>query len=506
MELREFEIREVNQEERTVSGIAVPFGQAVEIGGYKEAFERGAFDDDVEATLFYGHDHRSGGLPIGKLISSKNTDDGYAIEARISNTPKGDEVYSLLKDGVLKRFSVGFEPIKSVTRDGVVVRTKAALREVSVVPMPAYSGAVIAEVREINNDEVTTEMENVEDRSELVADLETRMTDIERKFAVLGDKADEGASTQFRTAGEFLKALATGDESAKSEVRAYTGAVLADADGASRPAWVQKALKLVDENRPTINLFNKQALPASGNSVEYPFVSGTSGTVGVQAAEGDDLPYMEVTLDTATAPVKTYGGYSSLSRQAIERSDMAYLETVLRYQALQYAKATEKAVRDALVAVSGANTATLAGDDAEGWIDLVVDAAAAIEDNSKGLSAEFALVSRDVFKRLAHMTDSAGRPLFVINGDGTNTIGGVSVNATRAVIAGLPVVVNPALAANSLFVASREAVTVWENPGAPTRLQDENIINLTKDFSLYGYLAVGITNAKGIVKVDADLV
>jgi hypothetical protein len=40
----------------------------------------------------------------------------------------------------------------------------------------------------------------------------------------------------------------------------------------------------------------------------------------------------------------------------------------------------------------------------------------------------------------------------------------------------------------------------WENAGAPLRLEDENIINLSKDFSLYGYMAVGVTNALGLVK------
>ncbi len=104
------------------------------------------------------------------------------------------------------------------------------------------------------------------------------------------------------------------------------------------------------------------------------------------------------------------------------------------------------------------------------------------------------------------MVDSAGRPLFVVNGDGVNTIGVTNVLGSRANVAGMPVVVGPRMPATSVYVASSEALTVFESPGAPVRLQDENIINLTKDFSLYGYLAIAVTNAKGIVKVDADLV
>lgn len=345
---------------------------------------------------------------------------------------------------------------------------------------------------------MSNENENTE-----VAELRESVTDLERRFAMLGETEVKATNEQFRSGGEFLKALVN----QPAEARAFTGAVLADADGESRPAWVAKNLKLVEENRPVINAFQRQALPASGNSIEYPFVANTSGTVTEQENEGDDLSYMEVALDTATAPVKTYGGYSSLSRQAIERSDLSYLDTVLRYQTLQYAKATESAVRAAVEAEQTFNAGVLAGtaDAAQAWIDTVVDAAKAIDDNGMGASAEFILVSHDVFKRIAHMVDEMGRPLFDLNRDGSNTFGSVNLRGVTAQVAGLPVRVGKGLAAGSMYVASSEAVTTFESAGAPFRLQDENIINLTKDFSLYGYLAVAVTNPGAVVKVDVSL-
>lgn len=504
LEIREFEIREVNKEERTITGIAVPYGQTVNVGGYKESFERGAFEDDADATLFYGHDHRNGGLPIGKLVTGRNTEAGYEVTARLSETPKGNEVYQLLKDGVLNKFSVGFEPIKSQTRDGVVVRTKALLREVSVVPMPAYAGAVIAEVRDTTNNKENEIMSNDTHDSEVV-ELREAVNDLERKFAVLGENAsakNEGGN--YRHAGEMLKALAANDESARMEVRAFTGATTADS--IATPAWVSERLRLQVEGRDTLNLFRKGGLPSTGNSVEYPVVTGATGTVGVQATEGADLPYMEVTLGTATAPVKTYGGYTSLSRQAIERSDVAFLETTLEFMARQYAKATNTAVRTAFVGATGTNTGTLATTTAKGsdWISLFVNSAALIDDNSKGSQAEFALLSRDVYLKLVALNDTSNRPVFDINGDGSNTVGNLSVGSFKGSLAGIPLVVDNGLAANSLFIASGDAVKVFESAGAPFRLQDENIINLTKDFSLYGYMAVAVQNPLAVVKVTVS--
>lgn len=505
MEFRTFEVREVDTEKREFAGIAVPYGETIDLDGYKERFERGAFGDGVTGPLFYGHDHRNGGLPIGSVTEARDTEKGLEIRARISKTPKGDEVYTLLRDKVVSLLSVGFEPVESRMEDDVLVRTAATFREVSVTPFAAYKTAQVAEVRSADTTkEKEKTMTEVLDTSQDVADLRDTVTDLERRIAVLSEDRGGQPTTQFRTGGELLKALASGDEKAQMELRDF--GTLADADGTSRPAWIARPLKFVQEKRRTINLFSKGPLPASGNSVEFPFVASATGEVTEQLTEGAALAYMEVALDTDTSPVKTYGGYSSLSRQSIERSDLAYLDAVLRYQALQYAKATERAALANLLAVTGTGTGTLAADTAAGWIDMVIDAAASIEDTSLGLQAEFLVVGRDVFKRIAHMVDGSNRPIFALKEGGQNVVGAANIVKAQFDIGGFPGVVDPTLAGNTALMASSEAFTVLESPGAPFRLQDESIINLTKDFSLYGYMATTLNDAKGIVRLDVDLV
>lgn len=506
----EFEIRSVNEEERTVSGIAIPYDQTVEVGGYKERIERGAFKEtEIGSPLYFNHDHRALGTPIGSIIEARDTEAGLEIKARISKTPKGEEVYTLLKDGVLKKFSAGFEPVEHRTdADGTVVRTKAKLIEVSIVPRPAYSKAAVAEVRAAENSnntnlEESTMTENIENSE--VVELREAVNDLERKFAVLGETKNAGnaVADQYRSGGEALKALLNGEDAAKEQFRAFTGATTADSN--VQPAWVNRTVKLVEENRDVLNLFSKAPHPGS-TSVTLPVLGSATGAVGEQAAEGNDLPYMEVVFSDETFGNKTYGGYSSLSRQAIELGTPGYLAKVLEYQALQYAKATNAAVRAALVAATGTATASLSADTFAGWADLVVDSAAALSSNGSGVEAEFMLVSTGVFKRLAHLTDSAGRPLMVVNGDGQNSVGNANVKGLRGSILGLPVVVDGGAAANTCIITNGEAVTVMESSGAPVRLSDENVINLTKDFSLYGYMIVGVTNKLAVVKVDADLV
>ena len=522
LEVREFEIREVNAETREFSGIAVPFGEVIKVGDYKESFVRGAFADGSKATVFYAHDHRNNGTPIGKLIASKNIDGGFEVRAKISNTPKGDEVYALLKDGVLSKMSVGFEPVKHSIVDGVVTRTAAILREVSIVPMPAYAGANIAEVRDNSDqkeiDETMPEKIVLETDSVEVSEMRDALADLERKVAVLnaGGNKEKNTGPRFHNNGaEFLKDLAAGKEEALQEyrdltdtnfeTRAYTGSTTEES--VARPEWVARGVELVRVNRKTFNLFNQRLLPASGNSIEYPLfnLADSTGAVAQQAAEGDDLTFFETEVSIASATVKTYGGYARISKQAIQRSTIPYLEIALENLSRSYGRATDAAVTAVLQANSGnvGTGFTLSTSTGPTWLNFALEGAGMIWDNGLSANAEFILVSRDVFNHIATIVDSVGRPLFVVSGEGAgeNVVGHATTVEASGSIGGLPMVVDPLLAAKSAFVGSSEALEVYESGGAPYRLGIENPVALSQDFSLYGYMAIASPNPKALFKV-----
>ncbi|NIL76789.1 HK97 family phage prohead protease [Rhodococcus sp. B10] len=533
VEIRTAAIGVVDELSRVISGIAVPFGQATEIrtknGTYMESFLRGAFDDNAPATVHANHGWQTRGeLPVGTVIAGENRDDGYYVECRIANTARGDEVLELARDGVLKYFSVGFLPGTHESRDGVLVRTKATLREVSIVETPAYKGAVIESVRSAATEE-ETRMDPEEIAKLIAADPEVTQlrADNETLLRRVGVLEDGGSGTtltrtfKYQTAGEWLKALYAGETDAADEfraavesveTRAYEGQTLADTE--LQPAWMQKALKLMDERRPLKGLFTQEPLPSKGMTIEYPVVKGETGTVQKQENEGDDLAYTEIKVGTRTAEVETFGAYTSLSRQLIERATIDHLGAALKYQIISYARSSELQVRNFFTSLSstvvgenqvqGINAGATMPDSAPELIDITIDAKAMIEDNTPGGAlADFILVSRDVFKAYAAIVDSTGRPLFDINNDGQNTFGSVNVRSQElgGAIAGLPIVVGPRLAPNTFAVCAKEAITTQESAGAPFRLQDENVINLTKDFSVYGYQAIYSEQPKGIVKV-----
>ncbi|WP_179273256.1 MULTISPECIES: HK97 family phage prohead protease [unclassified Rhodococcus (in: high G+C Gram-positive bacteria)] len=548
VEIRSAPVSTVDEQTRIISGIAVPYGQATEIrtknGSYLESFALGVFEDDAPASVHANHSYKTrGDLPIGTVISGKNRPNGYYVECRIANTVRGDEVLELARDGVLKYFSVGFRPGTQETRDGVLVRTKAALAEVSITEIPAYKGAVIESVRNAD-----TEQESRMDPEELarlvaagikddpeVTQLRTDNAEMIRRIGVL----EEGGGTQTRgrrefhtrSGGELLKALAAGDadkvteireamdgiEGEQIETRAYTGQVVAD--GVERPAWLEKQLRLTNRSRPMSTFFSRESLPADGNSFEYAKVIAETGAVTVQAAEGDDLAYLEIKLGVGAGTVRTVGGYTSFSRQAIERSKVPILDTGLRWMGIQYAEAFDLYVRAFSAALPTTDGDPLARtnviplgaagkpETAPEWISVLMDAAWMIDDNSKGLKADGVLVSRDVAKGMALIEDSTGRPVFNVSGDGQNTwAGSFDLGSLELVgeIAKRPVFCIPQLPAGYCSMASREAVTTMESAGAPFSLQDENIINLTKDFSLYGYQGIYSEQPKGITRITWD--
>lgn len=506
---REVQIRKVNTEERTFTGLAAPYDQPADIGGvYTEQFARGAFGTPVGVKLFDQHREI-----IGQITSGNDTDAGFEITAQISKTSRGNDIYAMLTDGTLDRLSVGFIPVEHTVdeENGTVTRTKVDLKEVSVVPFPAYDGATISEVRaeSITTTNKTEEVSNETIMNEITYDdseLRGQIDVLTRELAVMNEKGTltNSPAPQFRTGGEWLKAFVSRDEAAEKELRAYTGSTTTDLGSTLRNDWHNDLIVIINKGRPVLNTFTTEVLGSSGMNVEYPKYSATSGVlVAQQVNQGDVLSYAATQVTTATAPVKTYGGYAQLSRQEIDRSTVDYLSAVLRNQAAGYAKVTNDAVRTALTGSSAqAGTSfTLSTATAASYLNAFADAANKVYANGNlSLDLDFVLVSTDVWLQMATLVDTAGRPIFDVAGSPVNTAGNANIRGIAGQLAGLPVIVDPGLSAKTMYFGATEAITTYENAGAPLRLDWQDVTSLIHNFSLFGYMAVAVKDANTLVK------
>lgn len=499
---------------REVSGVAVPWDTDARVrdwfGEYVERFERGAVEDSDDALLYWRHSE-----PIGRITAARDTDAGWEIDATISKTPRGDEAYALLKDKVIREFSIGFQPIshREEVEDGadVIIRTKVKVREVSLVPFGAFGkDAPVSQVREASttNTEGDAAMGDTINRADL-EEVSQSIEEMKRSIALIPTHAVAPAADT-RSAGEILKAIVSGDESTIREYnelvsRAYTGGTTGDA--IVKPGWVGDLTRIFDASSGVLtDVFATGNLPETGMSIEYAELLANTIDVTEQAAEGDDIAMGKVSITTKTAPVKTYAGGTQLTRQEIERASVGVLNTSLDAMATAAGALKKANLRTAYAALVTARKAvatnggvvvlgaTLATATPNHWEDVLVDAALKFEQQN--LAPEVMIVSGSVFKKLRSLTVT-GERVFQTGKD--NASGILNLPGLSGDFAGIPVRLDSGQSGDQAVFANSRAIRQYDS--SLVSLQDENIVNLSKSFAVYRYGAVAAEIPAGLVPV-----
>lgn len=501
-----------NTDGHVLEGIAVPFGEVIDTWDGRETFDPDCvFDGLQDAKLCYQH-----GETIGRITNGQAHEDGLHITARISNTARGRDAITLIRDGVLDSFSVGFMPVSDETdKDGVTHRKRVRLLETSIVSWPAYENAKLTgqrsrfDTEQPTNKETETRKDNIMENNEIM-DAITSMQEEQRVLKAAIAKAGETHTPellgrQFKSRGEYLQAMARGDEAAAT-LQEQCRDLIATADTGNTAVWIADDLRLIEERRKVTNLLTHDALPAQGMSMEYHVVTSDTTTASKQTKEGATLKFGKLSFGTKNASVETFGGYTSLSRQVIERSTTPMLNTALRALQNAYAKVTEEAVRTHLYTeiktqLSGDNHIDTAKKiDAltiDDWVSLIVDASELADERNVSLTR--LAVSKDVLKTLVALKDTGDR-FFNLSGSGADTIGSFDLTGVAGEFMRVPVVLLPKADAGTAAFIDPTSVTVWES-GGPTQLTDGNVTNLTNDYSVYGYMAVATTLADGLIPV-----
>lgn len=521
---REFKLQlradSVDADKGIVRGIAVPYDAPVRIrdwaGEYDEQFARGSVDD-ADALAFWRHSD-----PIGVLVDASEVDAGREVSLRISDTTQGRDALTLARDlaaaGRPMELSVGFEPGGDYTvteRDNdvpLITRTSVKVREVSLVPFGAYGpDASVSEVRERTNnnpaerDHAMTDTTTAPD----LIEVRDRIDELERRQASLLTRTEEPI-TDTRSAGEVLKAIVSGDETtirAYGDMieRAYTGGTSADA--VVKPGWVGDLTRIFDASSGVLAAtFSTGTLPATGNSIEFAELSANTLSVAEQVAEGDDIAAGKVTITTRTAPVKTYAGSTSLTRQEVERATVGVLNTSLNGLAIAAGAQRKAYLRTAYEALVTAREgiasnggvvllgATLAAATASNWEDALVDAALRFE--AINLPLERMLVSATVFKKLRSLTVS-GERVFQTSKD--NASGTLDLPGLSGDFASVPVLLDSGATGDKAAFVNSLAVRQYNSP--LVQLSDEAISNLTKSFAIYAYGATAAEIPAGVIPV-----
>lgn len=507
IETRHIEMRLDDDAEGTIRGIAVPYGQTADIGTYQEQFAPGAIRSVEDVKLFYGHQHDD--LPIGKVIEGRDTEEGFEIVAKLTKgVQRADETLALMRDGVLNKFSIGFKPVEQTREGKVITRTLVELFELSVVPWPAFAGAGITQVREEQEpaeadteptDDIQESESSLSENTELdVRAIQDELVEVRRlvEAGITPQAPVAPAHAKFRSIGQFAKALATGDTDAVEAVRTASNS----GDAAIVPPYFGYINTLIANNRPTLNAFSRAALPATGVTVEYAKINSNTLAVGEQSPEGEELSFGNLTFEVVSADVKTYGGYTSFTKQYVERSQVNTLDAVFEGLAIQYASATNARMVSVLAGLNWTGkTFDADGQTASSLAEGIANGASYIFQNS-GLRPEFILAAPDAYVNIVKVAAGDGRPVLSLNNDGSNTIGSANIPGLSGSVFGLPVIVDPQLASGVVYMANSAALLSMES--GSVRLSDSDITTLTDSVSIYGYMAVATPRVGAIVKLD----
>jgi HK97 family phage prohead protease len=503
LETRDFELRLDSVEERTVTGLAVPYNEGADIGGkYIERFVPGAIENVNDVKLFWNHDSI-----IGHVIQGRETDTGYEITGKIAPTSLGNDVLELIRSGSVNKFSVGFIPVEEKRDGNVITRTKVMLKEVSAVVWPAFDGAAITQVRDEQAEPEVEETPIPESEPSLSENIELDVRTIQDEVAELRRTVEASvapiapsapAFTKFRSQGEYVKAAVAGDADAIELFRTAS----TSADAAIVAPWFGYINGLIANNRPTLSSFSRAPLPATGLTVEYAQINSNTLAVGVQDPENEELAFGNLTFETISVPVKTYGGYSSFSKQYIERSQVNTLDQVFMGLSLAYAGASNAKVVSILDGLDfNGKTFAADGGTASSLATGIANGSAYIFAQT-GLRPEFILASTSAYVAIVQVSGADARPILSTNRDGSNTIGSATIPGLSGSVFGLPIVVDPSLEAGVCYLANSQALIVMESAGQPARLTDSDITTLTDSVSVYGYMAVAVPREGAIVALD----
>jgi HK97 family phage prohead protease len=404
----------------SISGIAVPWAPvtATVLGGQRVAFARGAFDVNQKAAkLIEGHDLQ---MLRGTVNALADMEEGLGFTATFARTRASADAVELIRSGAYDAVSVGAEVQEShydKTLKATVV-TKASLIELSLVAVPAFSGAEIRDLVAQADDETEPDEEEIPDQETpnqpSEEDEMSEPTSIDAAVATQPIYATARREFKMPTAAEYIsKFVQGGAEFAEFNSRLQAAAPDVTADpsllGTLPTPIVQPLYDSLDPIRPVVSAIGARSMPSMGATFRRPILT-VRPVATVQGAELDTLDPSTVTVTNNNVDKQTVGTYCLLSEQSIDWADPSSVDIVLRQLAIAYGQATDLLACTAIT-TGTAQTEAWDSTDSQATITGIYNAAATISTAGNYLPTH-AFVSPDVWAKLGSLCDLQGRPIF----------------------------------------------------------------------------------------------
>jgi HK97 family phage prohead protease len=454
---------------RTITGIAVPYGVAATVAdGTEVIFEQGSLPIEGKAPrLYMNHDSNQA---IGIVTERVDTPEGMLFSAKISKTTAGDEALQLALDGVLDSVSVGVNPTKTrANKDGSLTVLAADWIELSMVPVPAFAGAMITDIAaSIHHEDEEISIIETEPTQENEPMSEPTVPAVEATIPTAPIPAQAKREFKLPSAGEFMAAYHIGGDtfsnmnaavaefsaSQRTALQAAAGDVLTSDTPGLLPVPVLGPL-VQDLNflRPVVEAVGARSYPDGGRSKTFTRPTITTHTsVASQSTELSAVSATTMVIAANSVTKTTLAGQVSLSAQDISFTSPEAMSLILNDLMGEYMIASDNLAADNLL--SAANSSGV-------WDGTVADLLKSIYDSAKDVSTNrnwmptHMFVSVDVWSQLGQLVDTTNRPIFPFIGaglTGQNALGGGSATSWNGTPLGLQLVVDSNFADKTMII------------------------------------------------------
>lgn len=543
-------------EDRSISGLLVPFGVQGNTNLGKFTVEAGAFTlpkDPSVVSLNIQHDHET---PVGRATLLAEQADGIHATFKFAETDEGDQA--------LSDFRSGSRTNLSVEAKGIVLRAGKALAGrifgASVVEKGAFPGATLlaadaGELPEVvepitadEQDAVTTEETFVDEegnakkkvittKTETAADGTVTETTTTTTVAVITPAVEpepitnQEADVPNATIPGTLNASAPADKKGLSKTQAFAimsakaAGTLRDStlsaslnDGMSSqdslfaalsdvkydstgglttnialPQWVGEVWQGNDYRQKFLPLFSHADL-ASKQFKGFKWETKPEG--GTWAGNKSNVPSNTPKLVPVTGDASQFAGAHDVAREFRDLKtfgDWSFFDAYFKAMAESYAQwADEEVVLTEVLAEAVASKA-----DNPAGLTIGAGLSAIIDGAANVIAANatptFALVETSLWKSIAKIPSDS--TLGYLNAS-------LSLTGEQGALESFTIQPTDKLAKGQVLVGAREAATVYELPGAPVRVEALYVARGGIDTGLFGYAGVIVNKADALQLVN----
>ena len=487
-------------ESRIIAGRIVQWNAEGNTSAGRTMFEPNSIEFAKNTKLVLQHDQTR---PLGKLMEWSQDETGITASFKIAKTTAGNDALEEAATGLRSDFSVGVDVESWDNKNGVMAISASKLVEVSLVTDGAIPGAevqkVAAEENKVSEPDVqeetqsTIEGEQVSDTTvpestPAAETVEAAKVEVKAATAPYISTTVRNPIVDKASYLEHSVRASLGNETSKMYVAA--AADVTDNAGLVPTRQLTEVINgISNADRPSIDSITTGALPDAGMTFEIPKIT-VAPTVAI-AAEGGTPSETDQNAAFVSVDVKKFIGQQTFSLELLDRSSPAFFSELVRQMEYAYAKATDKAVSDALIAggTDGGNRTVSAANIA----DFVSDAAVSIYKGTLGF-AENIIVSPEQWGNLMGLVDGSNRPVFQQTINPQNAGGNLTATAVRGNLLGLNLRVDRQLTTgsgvgdNTMIIVNPASYTWYESP----RLQlQTNLISTGQvQVGYYGYGAV----------------